>query len=120
MNEAFDAALGRGIERFNHGDYWHAHEEWESIWLSDRGESRDFLQGLIQLAAAWYHVGKKNWRGATRLFVAALARLERYPAGYLGLDREAAVIAARDDLATLSSGGVVSPRPVSLRRMQPS
>lgn len=116
MDEAFAAALDRGIERFNQRDYWHAHEEWEAIWLHERGEARDFLQGLIQLAAAWYHVEKQNWRGATRLFAAALARLDRYQPGYCGVDREEVIRAARDDLATLSSGGRVGSRPIALHR----
>ncbi len=43
-----------GVDLFNHGYYWEAHEAWESIWLSaGRETSRGrFLQALIKLAAA--------------------------------------------------------------------
>ena len=44
----------RGIDLFNHGFYWEAHEAWEGLWhaCGRRGMLADFLKGLIQLAAA--------------------------------------------------------------------
>lgn len=43
-----------GVDLFNHGFYWEAHEAWEGIWRGfDRAETpAHFLQGLIKLAAA--------------------------------------------------------------------
>lgn len=43
-----------GIDLFNHGYYWEAHEAWEGLWhAADRkGAFGDFLKGLIKLAAA--------------------------------------------------------------------
>jgi len=42
------------IDLFNHGFYWEAHEEWESLWhaAGRTGVTADFLKGLIKLAAA--------------------------------------------------------------------
>ena len=44
----------RGIDLFNHGFYWEAHEAWEGLWhaCGRHGRIADFLKGLIQLAAA--------------------------------------------------------------------
>lgn len=44
----------RGIDLFNHGYYWEAHEAWEGLWhaAGRRGSTADFLKGLIKLAAA--------------------------------------------------------------------
>ena len=44
----------RGIDLFNHGYYWEAHEAWESLWQAAgrRGVVADLLKGLIALAAA--------------------------------------------------------------------
>jgi uncharacterized protein len=44
----------RGIDLFNHGYYWEAHEEWESLWhaFGRQGEAADFIKGLIHLAVA--------------------------------------------------------------------
>jgi hypothetical protein len=48
------AAYLWGVDLFNFGFYWEAHECWEGIWRSyDRSETPAlFLQGLIKLAAA--------------------------------------------------------------------
>src|SRR5262245_39925274 len=42
------------IDLLNHGFYWEAHEEWESLWhaAGRHGATADFLKGLIKLAAA--------------------------------------------------------------------
>jgi predicted metal-dependent hydrolase len=54
-----------------------------------------FLQGLIQLAAAYHHVQRGTLRGAVRLFEAALRRLAAFPPGFGGIDRAPAEEAAR-------------------------
>lgn len=77
----------RGIEHFNSLEFWEAHEEWEEIWLHASSEVHQFLQGLIQIAAAYHHVKRGTLRGAVRLFDAALARLEAFPPQYCGVDR---------------------------------
>ncbi len=43
-----------GIDLFNHGFYWEAHETWEQLWieLGRSGRDADFIKGLIKLAAA--------------------------------------------------------------------
>jgi uncharacterized protein len=80
----------QGVDHFNAGRYWEAHESWEQIWLECRSGTRDFLQGLIQLSAAWYHIRRGNFRGADRLLSSAASRLDRYPPLTCGLDRTAA------------------------------
>ena len=44
----------RGIDLFNCGYYWEAHEAWETLWhlAGRRGRVADFLKALIALAAA--------------------------------------------------------------------
>ncbi|MER9560156.1 DUF309 domain-containing protein [Mesorhizobium sp. M0323] len=43
-----------GIDLFNHGYYWEAHEAWESLWHAAKRSTqhRLFFKGLILLAAA--------------------------------------------------------------------
>jgi DNA-binding Lrp family transcriptional regulator len=97
-------SLRTGVELFNEGRYWEAHEAWEQPWLRAAGEEKQFLQGLIQLAAAYHHLRRGTLRGATRLFESALARLEAVPAGFCGVDRDAAVAAALRDRSAIESG----------------
>jgi uncharacterized protein len=83
-----------GVRLFNEQKFWHAHEAWEEHWLRAGGEEKTFLQGLIQLAAAYHHVQRGTFRGGVRLFDAALAKLERFSDGYAKIDRREAIIAA--------------------------
>jgi predicted metal-dependent hydrolase len=55
----------RGIDLFNHGYYWEAHEEWEGLWqvCGKQGILATFLQGLIKLAAAGVKVRQQRPRG---------------------------------------------------------
>jgi hypothetical protein len=43
-----------GIDLFNHGFYWEAHEAWEGLWVAcgRSGATATYLQALITLAAA--------------------------------------------------------------------
>ena len=97
-------ALRKGVELFNAGRFWHAHEEWETLWLAASGEEKEFLRGLIQLAAACHHVQRGTTSGAARLFDSALERLHRSPPDRLGIDRRDAVVAARRLRAAIGRG----------------
>jgi predicted metal-dependent hydrolase len=90
----FEFHFTEGIEHFNAGRFWEAHESWEVLWLASTSEVRQFLQGLIQLAAAYLHMGRSNHSGALRLFDSALGRLEAFPSSYYGLELEAPRIEA--------------------------
>jgi predicted metal-dependent hydrolase len=60
-----NAELERGVDLFNSGKYWEAHEAWEQEWMRDRkGPDADFYKGLIQVAAGCLHYGRHNRRGA--------------------------------------------------------
>jgi predicted metal-dependent hydrolase len=91
---AHRASLIEGVDLFNARRFWHAHEAWERIWLVAEGDERLFLQGLIQLAAAYHHVHRGTYAGGLRLFDAALEKLSRFPDGYLGIDRARAALEA--------------------------
>ena len=76
-----------GIEHFNSRKFWEAHEAWETLWLEAPSDLEQFLQGLIQIAAAYHHIQRGTLRGAPRLFAAALRRLEPFPMLCCGVDR---------------------------------
>jgi hypothetical protein len=66
-----------GLDLYNHGFPWEAHEAWESLWLAaPRGSVvRDMLQGLIQCAAAVVHARAGRAVGVARMIERALGRL---------------------------------------------
>jgi len=85
---ASPALFAAGIERFNSQRFWDAHEEWETIWLASHSELREFLQGLIQLAAAYHHLQRGTLSGAVRLFASARRRLLLSEEGFCGILHE--------------------------------
>ena len=82
-----------GIDLFNHGYYWEAHEVWEGLWRAAgrTGATADFLKGLIKLAAAGVKVRQGQPRGVASHAAGAAAHFraiadERGDAAeYLGL-----------------------------------
>lgn len=88
------SGIEKGVILFNAHHFWHAHEAWEELWLQSSGDEKVYLQGLIQLAAAYHHVQRGTFRGGVRLFDAALRKLERFPDGRDGISRSDAIAAA--------------------------
>ena len=84
------AAYLYGVDLFNHGYYWEAHEAWESLWhaAGRKGAVAVFMKALIKLAAASVKAREGNPAGASRharraLELAAEAR-SQLPAGAEG------------------------------------
>ncbi len=84
-----------GIDLFNHGFFWEAHEAWEGLWhaCGRRGVTATYLQALINFAAAgfkarWGSVRgmKANARTAARLFDSAARELGPDSGRYMGLE----------------------------------
>lgn len=76
----------RGIELFNHGEYFEAHELLEAAWNEDPGPARDLYQGLLQIAVAYLQIERGNHAGATKLFLRMWHWLDALPATCRGVD----------------------------------
>ena len=70
------AALAAGIEAYERGDFFLAHELLEPAWMgtADVAE-RELHQGLIKLAAAYVHAVRGNPAGVTKNLRGSLERL---------------------------------------------
>jgi predicted metal-dependent hydrolase len=71
----------------NDGEYYEAHEAWESIWIDEiNDEWRLFVQGLIQVTSAFHKLFvQREPGGASRLLLRGLEKLDKYPPEYLGV-----------------------------------
>ncbi len=56
-----------GMRQYKAMDYFEAHEAWEDLWSDFYNEDRKFIQGLIQLAVSFVHLGNGNMIGAKNL-----------------------------------------------------
>jgi predicted metal-dependent hydrolase len=83
---AESAAYLQGVELFNRREFWESHEAWEDIWLKCDGIQAEFLQGLIQSAAALLKYQRNEPAPAKRLYATAMGRLSLCPDKYMGLD----------------------------------
>jgi hypothetical protein len=77
--------LRRGVECFNRGEYFEAHEAWEAVWLRTRGPLAEFYKGLVQCAAALHHLRRGNAEGARRLHARQRVRLAAFAPRTLGV-----------------------------------
>ena len=81
-------AFRRGVSEFNDGLFFECHDTLEELWTGLRGPSRDFFQGLIQVAVAFHHLSNLNAGGAASMMERALGRFRAYPERYFGFDLE--------------------------------
>ncbi len=98
MSETPDPRYRKFVELFNREQFFEAHEVLESLWRETSGPARNFYQGLIQVAAAFVHVQRKNPEGAEDLYAKALKHLAAYAARYQGMDADRLIKAARKTL----------------------
>jgi predicted metal-dependent hydrolase len=67
------------------GEYFAAHEELEDAWRAAPSEERDFFQGLVHVAVAWYQAGRGRKIGTERQLAKAIRRLTPYAPEHRGL-----------------------------------
>ena len=85
--------LKRGIDLFNAGHYWDAHEVLEGEWMPDRkGPDAGFYKGLIQVAAGCLHYGRRNRRGTVNKWRNGADYLRPYLPEHRGVQLAALVV----------------------------
>lgn len=88
------ARLDRGVDEFNDGAYFEAHDTLEDVWMDVRGQERLFFQGLIQLAIGYYHLTCQNYPGAEHLLGRGLEKIEPYRPHHRGVGLDGVFVAA--------------------------
>ena len=78
--------LARGLELIRSGEFFAAHEILEDAWRAAEEPERDFYQGLVHVAVAWYQAGRENRVGCERQLEKAARRLGPYAPAHRGLD----------------------------------
>lgn len=76
----------RGLEHFNAGEYFEAHEFLETAWRAEKGTIRDLYRGILQVGVGYYHLTRGNLSGAQKMFGRARACLAGFPINPCGID----------------------------------
>jgi predicted metal-dependent hydrolase len=110
------AAFTAGLEAYDRGDVFLAHELLEPAWMGTRDlAERELLQGLIKVAAAFVHAARGNPAGVAKNLRGARERLANAgdPSERTGID-VATLLQAID--ARLGAPIEVSDPPIAIPR----
>jgi uncharacterized protein len=75
-----------GLELFNQGEYFEAHEVLEAAWRAEPGPVRELYRGILQIAVAYYHILRGNYIGAKKMFIRSRTWLDPFPDRCRGID----------------------------------
>ena len=81
-----EADLERGLALIERGEYFAAHETLENAWRAASPDERDFFQGLVHVAVAWYQATRANRVGCERQLEKAARRLAPYAPVHRAVD----------------------------------
>jgi hypothetical protein len=99
-----DARFKAGLDAIRAGRYFEAHEELELAWRGAPAEERDFLQGLVHVAVAWYQAGRGRPVATASQLEKAARRLGPFAPEHRGVD-VAAVLAQVEAARTRVADG---------------
>ncbi len=102
----------RGLELIRAGEFFAAHEELEDAWRAAEPAERDFLQGLVHVAVAWYQAGRGNRVGCERQLEKARRRLAPYTPAHRGVDIAALLVQVETAEQTVEAGSLELTPPV--------
>jgi predicted metal-dependent hydrolase len=101
-----ERGLARGLALIRGREFFAAHEALEDAWRAAPEAERDFFQGLVHVAVAWYQAQRTNRVGCERQLAKAERRLAPFVPRHRGVDvdrilkqvRAAAVVVERGSL----------------------
>ena len=99
-----DTLFMKGVKYFNNKNYYDAHEIWEELWSDYPLEDALFIQGLIQVSVAYFHITNLNLKGAKSLFNKSLPKLKFFPSNHRKFDLKQFILyieASRDQVSKI-------------------
>jgi rubrerythrin len=76
----------QGLQLFNAGEYFEAHEALEDAWNAERGKVRELYRSILQIAVVYLHVTRGNYNGAVKVYVRSQRWLKDWPGVCRGID----------------------------------
>ena len=75
-----------GLLAYEEKDFFEAHEMWEELWSEYYLDDKTFIQGLIQLAVSFVHLGNGNLKGAKSLLKKSTDKFSSYSGLHRGIN----------------------------------
>ena len=99
-------AYNTGLEHIRAGRYFEAHEELELVWRAAPAEERDFYQGLVHVAVAWYQAGRGRPVATASQLAKAARRLGPFAPAHRGVDVADVLAQVERARATVAGGSL--------------
>ena len=84
--EGLSPSAVRGIEEFNRGEYFEAHEYLEIAWKDEQSSGRELYRAILQVAVAYYQILRGNYNGAAKMFLRVRQWIEPLPDNCRGVN----------------------------------
>lgn len=76
----------QGLELFNRGAYFEAHEALEEAWNEDNTPGRELYRAILQVAVAYLQIERGNYNGALKMFLRLRQWIDPLPERCRGVD----------------------------------
>jgi predicted metal-dependent hydrolase len=100
-----------GLEHIRAGRFFEAHEELEVVWRAAPAEERDFYQGLVHVAVAWYQAGRGRPVATASQLAKAARRLRAFAPEHRGVDVADVLAQVERAQAVVQRGSLQLPPP---------
>ena len=84
--EPLSPAALKGLEEFNRGEFFEAHEYLEEAWNEDQTVGRELYQAILQVAVAYLQIQRRNYKGAAKMFLRVRQWIDPLPDECRGVD----------------------------------
>ena len=98
--------LDEGLELIRRREFFAAHEALEDAWRAAEPREKDFFQGLVHVAVAWYQAGRGNRVGCERQLEKAARRLAPFSPEHRGVDVASVLRHVESAQATVADGSL--------------
>jgi predicted metal-dependent hydrolase len=100
-----------GLEHIRAGRFFEAHEELELAWRAAAAAERDFYQGLVHVAVAWYQAGRGRPVATASQLAKAARRLAPFAPAHRGVDVAEVLAQVERARAIVAGGSLALPPP---------
>jgi uncharacterized protein len=94
----------QGIQAFNQGEYYAAHEYFEDAWRDTLDNAREYSRALLHLSGGYYRLTQDRPAAARKFFIRALAWIEPFSSPYLDIDSMAIITQLKLLIEAIDSG----------------
>jgi CheY-like chemotaxis protein len=76
----------KGLQEFNRGEYFEAHESLEDAWNEDSSPGRELYRAILQIAVAYLQIERQNYNGTIKMFLRVRQWIDPLPGECRGVD----------------------------------